>query len=429
MSDNALSEEEGGNPAPPSGGGFGMPAALFVLLAAITLPLVLAAPKAPTAISIAAAVLLMAAMAWQRTAPALPSPRLTGLLIAVVAWAAVSAAWAPEAGQALLASAKLAGGFAIGLLLIGAARGIDGKAKPVFVWTLAAATGLTIAFLTVEAFFAAPLSPMVIPHAMPAGDHAGILRQYGAFWLSPALSVAALMVWPLIAAPFLPVALAAMAGLVAAAAAGVGIGFAAAPLALLLGAGAAGIVWLLGRRGGQILAALAIAYVMIAPLAPHTVLKPEAWSVRESMPLQLLPRLHIWSFAAERIAEHPLRGWGMDASRDVPGGKERIFDENRQHRFGELMPLHPHNGALQVWLELGLPGAFLLAALFALTLRQGAALADRHGRRAAAAATGLTVTAAGLLSVSFGIWQNWWLASIFLAAAFFALVLNRSQPG
>ena len=78
-------------------------------------------------------------------------------------------------------------------------------------------------------------------------------------------------------------------------------------------------------------------------------------------------RLLIWSFAGDRIAERPLIGWGLDASRAIPGGDDPI-------RPGESwMPLHPHNAALQLWLELGVPGAVLFALLAALALARLAA--------------------------------------------------------
>ena len=68
-------------------------------------------------------------------------------------------------------------------------------------------------------------------------------------------------------------------------------------------------------------------------------------------------RLLIWDFAGKRIAERPLLGWGLDASRAIPGGKELIRPDQKR------LPLHPHDAALQVWLELGLPGAVLFALL------------------------------------------------------------------
>ena len=54
----------------------------------------------------------------------------------------------------------------------------------------------------------------------------------------------------------------------------------------------------------------------------------------------------------------------------------RILPPRATLPSAELLPLHPHNGALQLWLELGLPGALLGAAL-AVLLGLAAARAAR----------------------------------------------------
>jgi O-antigen ligase len=84
---------------------------------------------------------------------------------------------------------------------------------------------------------------------------------------------------------------------------------------------------------------------------------------------------------------------------------------------GEILPLHPHNAVLQVWLELGGVGVLLGFGALAFTL--GAAfrapdLAHRVSRAvlAAGAAAGISVAL-----ISFGIWQEWWIASLGLLAA------------
>jgi O-antigen ligase len=35
-------------------------------------------------------------------------------------------------------------------------------------------------------------------------------------------------------------------------------------------------------------------------------------------------RAEIWSFVASRIVERPIAGWGLDSSRALPGGKDKI---------------------------------------------------------------------------------------------------------
>jgi O-antigen ligase len=108
--------------------------------------------------------------------------------------------------------------------------------------------------------------------------------------------------------------------------------------------------------------------------------------------------------------EKPLLGWGMDASRAMPGGKNIIFGET-----GESLPLHPHNAALQFWLELGAIGA----ALFALVLAYiGQAIwRMKASPMVQGAAAANFVSAFVVLSLSWGIWQKWWLAVLGISVA------------
>ena len=136
----------------------------------------------------------------------------------------------------------------------------------------------------------------------------------------------------------------------------------------------------------------------------------------------LMHRLYIWEFAAQRIAEHPIRGWGMNASRDMPEGKKVVEGKAWS---GYVMPLHPHNAVLQVWLELGVPGA-LLFGVFGVLVFLG--IVRPHIPRAhSAAAAGQAVTALTLLSSSYGIWQSWWLATLWLSASLMAVTFSEHQ--
>jgi len=118
-------------------------------------------------------------------------------------------------------------------------------------------------------------------------------------------------------------------------------------------------------------------------------------------------RLMIWSFVGERIAERPLAGWGLDAARGIPGGKDPI-------RPGETwLPLHPHNAPLQVWLELGVPGAVLFGLLAALPW---CGLATVPWPRIFVAAAGTSLSIALITSfATYGIWQEWWLATLWFS--------------
>lgn len=130
----------------------------------------------------------------------------------------------------------------------------------------------------------------------------------------------------------------------------------------------------------------------------------------------IIHRIQIWHFAATRIHERLIFGWGFNSARNVPGGAERYLVKDKQGKIigqGDRLPLHPHNGAMQVWLELGLPGAVLFAGLIAIIAYRASHLPSR---RMSAFAVGLATTAFLVWLLSFGAWQGWWLSTLCLAA-------------
>lgn len=147
----------------------------------------------------------------------------------------------------------------------------------------------------------------------------------------------------------------------------------------------------------------------------------------------IVHRTLIWDFTIARIKERPALGWGLDASRRMPGGDDEVtvsgFNKagapgaGRVEMTGQVMPLHPHNGALQIWLELGGLGAALTAGLILLAAES----LRRLGLSRAAAAASAGSFAAGLIValVSYGIWQGWWLSALFLMAAVPALTQSK----
>jgi O-antigen ligase len=118
--------------------------------------------------------------------------------------------------------------------------------------------------------------------------------------------------------------------------------------------------------------------------------------------------LIIWKFTADRIAERPMFGWGYDSSRAIPGSTALL------NTASPALPLHPHNGLLQWWLELGAVGAALGGALLIGLLRAIGRIGRAPDR---AAALGLYAGAMTVVNLSFGIWQGWWVATLFLSAA------------
>jgi O-antigen ligase len=125
--------------------------------------------------------------------------------------------------------------------------------------------------------------------------------------------------------------------------------------------------------------------------------------------------------------EKPVLGWGMNSARSMPGGKDKVVDKNGR-MYGDQLPLHPHNAVLQIWLELGLPGAILFTALIALLISR---MRDLPLTRSA-----MTLMVVQFLSVfmfsesSFGIWQSWWQAVLWINISLGILLYQRAiVPG
>lgn len=114
-------------------------------------------------------------------------------------------------------------------------------------------------------------------------------------------------------------------------------------------------------------------------------------------------RLEIWRLVERLIEQRPFLGWGLDASRTFAG-----------------VPLHPHNAALQIWLELGLPGA-VLAALFFVWMFHGIGQLQAEDPETAGAAAGAAAAYLVIGALSFGVWQEWWLALGALTCAMIAV--------
>ena len=112
-----------------------------------------------------------------------------------------------------------------------------------------------------------------------------------------------------------------------------------APFVALVAAGMAmGLVWLWPRVGPRILASLAAVFFLTAPAAVWALRRIGWYDVlQDRVTLSWAERMGYWAHAQEWISDDPARGWGLDSSR----------------MFAPGIQLHPHDAALQVWLELG----------------------------------------------------------------------------
>jgi len=328
-------------------------------------------------------------------------------LFTALVWACASIFWSPWRAADLEGQTGLKLVFMLALngCAVSAARAVPEARLPGLVKLLAGMTALLAVLLLAEA-------------ATGAAVYKGLLTSLGET-VRPDYAIKNVAQGLYVLTLLAPPALAAVSGRLRwglALLLGVGIvvpslafGYDAPFLALACAILAAGLVLAFPIRAPRVLAGLSAAAFLLAPaiakgafvlgldarLAPYL---SESW----------LQRLGYWRKAVDWILARPLPGWGLDASR----------------AFGPGIQLHPHDAALQVWMELGLIGAVAAAIVWA-SIFSGLSRPRRTPAAAAATATAAAYLAFG--AVSFGVWQEWWLALGALSALACILVL-RARP-
>lgn len=375
--------------------------------AVLLLPVLAVASRGTAALGGVAGIFALG-LAWPAGAAAWRRVRgMAALFAALVLWGLLSSLWAVDPGHSAASAARLAGLFAAGLALAAAAPQVAAPERlaACFGAGLALALALAVAQLETEGALTRPFAgrPFVDP-ALNQVENALVLV------LLPLAAMLVLRGRPV------------LAGVTAAAIAAVVwllVGE-AGHLALALGAAGAALLYASRRTVARAIAILSVAAILAAPLILPRLAGIAAVQQRvEAFKFSAWHRLEIWSFAGSRIAERPVFGWGLDASRAIPGGGQTIPGGAP---WQVMLPLHPHDAALQLWLELGGPGAVLFA-LFAARL--WLALGAAPWPRLYAAAVGGSLVAAFTIALgAYGVWEEWWIAGQFLAL-FVILVMAR----
>jgi O-antigen ligase len=133
-------------------------------------------------------------------------------------------------------------------------------------------------------------------------------------------------------------------------------------------------------------------------------------------------RIAIWRAFAEVVTLSPLVGHGFGASAALPDAAvtQVLSPATRE----ALRQVHPHNAFLQIWVELGAVGVFLIWMALVGVFRQ----VERLPRTLQAPAFGLLASALTVAAVSHGAWQAWWLASLGAGALGFILLARGEAP-
>jgi len=345
---------------------------------------------------------------------------LAWLLAALSLWAAASAAWSILPLHSLLEGVRLLALSAGGVLLLGAARALDPRQRALLGIAAIAGTALGAALLLIEGASGAALLRLFLPR----GEAVPMTR------FDRGSTVLVLSLWPAALALGRRALLGALL-LAVAAAAVLLIPSAAARLALVLAA-AAFLVALAWPRlvAGALMAAIVLFAAALPPALPKD---RDVVVLHEAAPWVKFSGIHrmmIWRFTADRIADRPWLGWGMDASRALPGGDTnlaKLYPQAGLSSDATALPLHPHNAALQWRVELGVPGAALAVAIVLWGLWRVTRAAEvTRAARAGALAWSAAALVIGMLS--YGAWQAWWLSSLWLTAALYAGCGVRKSP-
>lgn len=348
---------------------------------------------------------------------------LTGLMAAIVAWGALSAIWSIDTGRSLDQALRLGLIGAGAFVLLTLALDLDETSRRRVETFLMAGFALGIAFIAFE--------------ILTGGYFHGALHDFekdpvkNLFFLNRASSVAAIAVWAAVIPVWRRFGASVALGAVV-------VTFIALkelqPDTSLLAMIIAGTVFAVAWVAPRIAAGLLITGLVVVTVGAPFLFRITAWATRSLTELGLAEfslshRLAIWHFASQRVDERLLLGWGLDASRSIGSGAlVGVKDApGLSARAADALPLHPHNATLQIWLELGAVGATLVTALVVVAIL--AILARITSPMERAAALAMTASAIVIAELSFGIWQGWWLATLWLLGIVtVALLARRTDP-
>jgi len=170
-----------------------------------------------------------------------------------------------------------------------------------------------------------------------------------------------------------------------------------------------------------------LAIVCALALAPLAVFIPVDYAGAElsgRIPDSWLHRLMVWRSAAEyALACFPF-GCGADYARAIHAAGEKIVLPGSRVPLS-VIPTHPHNLFLQIWLEMGLPGAVLFGAAILNGMRAIILARLSDIEKALIAGTAAVIFVSALVEIS--LWQVWRVSAPLYAGIFIAAFHMRRR--
>ena len=356
------------------------------------------------------------------------SPIVLTILVALLAWACLSVSWTAAPDRAPSTAIRLATTIIGGGLIVATAARLEEQQRMSVSWALLLGVSATVGLLLAVAI--AIHAQLLLNGKVPLS---ALLR--GADYTAPGLemfnrtaSVIALLVWPACVVASRQSLLASITLLVGGSVLLTLLNSSTPILALAAGAIAFATAYFAPRATTLIFATGIVLVTALTPALDR--IEPTLSRVTDATDIvdgSFNHRLQIWSFAADRANERAWTGWGLESSRALGDSAttDVTVDAAGTQVVAELLPLHPHNAMLQVWLELGFPGAALVGALLIWLVFYLNRWVTNHASRAAAFAT----LASGLVvaELSYGIWQGWWQSALWLTAGITAAIVHTGS--
>ncbi|AIL65376.1 Lipid A core - O-antigen ligase [Rickettsiales bacterium Ac37b] len=121
-----------------------------------------------------------------------------------------------------------------------------------------------------------------------------------------------------------------------------------------------------------------------------------------NLPFNCLERVNMWNNALILIQDRPFLGWGINASDAL----NKLVNQSQN-----IIQLHPHNAFIQIWLETGLLGVSIISIiLYQLYLK----LSTITNAKQISIYMGSISAFFVFAMLSFGIWQTWWLSTLWI---------------
>ncbi|MBW8309565.1 MAG: O-antigen ligase family protein [Candidatus Paracaedibacteraceae bacterium] len=140
-------------------------------------------------------------------------------------------------------------------------------------------------------------------------------------------------------------------------------------------------------------------------------------------------RLEMIDWASKQIIERPL-GYGLAQTRELTQTNSIVSytvveGQLNKVQLWENGIWHLHNGFLQIFLELGIIGFLLIAAVVWILL--GRLYQLNLDRYQLGVMHGYVTVLLFMFSVSFGVWQTWWLSTIITLTVLFAFKVGYEK--